>query len=184
VLTRLSSRLALPDAAAEPTALEASAEAVVTTLQEEAVTKNAEAATKDEVPREDEKAVTGSRPSSSNKKSTEEATDLLLAAIKGRREQQRVLKRPSAKAFEETPTSAKAPGSGQSKGKNSKKGKGKQPFMGHETTRHQYMCRTGLPGPGQTKAFKFSPGDTGDMKRAQEMAEEWVMDQKRARGFV
>jgi len=178
--------MALHHGAAERTAPLASAEAVVTTLQEEAETKNAEADTNDEVPREDEKPVddtaTGSRPSSSSKKSTEEATDLLLAAIKGRREQQRVLKRPSAKAFENPPTSAKAPGSGQSKGKNSKKGK--QPFMGHETTRHQYMCRTGLPGPGQTKAFKYSPGKTGEMKRAQEMAEAWVMDQKRARGFV
>ena len=58
----------------------------------------------------------------------------------------------------------------------------KPPHFGHESTRNQFMCRTGLPGPSQTTAFKYE--NASSKAKAQKLAEAWVREQKRKRGLM
>jgi hypothetical protein len=81
------------------------------------------------------------------------------------------------------------------KGKKSKKTIGKEvqpksitlpsqkyPTVSHESTRSQYMCRTGMPGKGQTKAFKYD-GAKGSQQKAKVAADKWLAEQMRTRGL-
>jgi hypothetical protein len=58
----------------------------------------------------------------------------------------------------------------------------KRPCVGHEASRNQYMGRTGLPGKGQTKAFKYSD-KKGSREMARQEADRWLAEQMEARGF-
>ena len=56
----------------------------------------------------------------------------------------------------------------------------KAPHFSDESSRSQFMARTGLPGPGQTQAFKYSSSSSKD--KARKLAEKWVSQQKRQQG--
>ncbi len=49
-----------------------------------------------------------------------------------------------------------------------------KPAMSHEGTRSQYLCRTGLKGPGQSHAIKYGEGHGMTKEEAQASAKEWV----------
>lgn len=53
----------------------------------------------------------------------------------------------------------------------------RKPFFGHEQSRHQYMCRSGLPGPGQNHAIQYNPKKKGDQDRAKKAAEKWLREE-------
>ena len=50
------------------------------------------------------------------------------------------------------------------------------PHWGHEASREQVMCRTGLKGPGQCHAIKWEIA--GGKRKAEQMADEWVKKQR------
>lgn len=56
----------------------------------------------------------------------------------------------------------------------------KDPHYGIEWSRKQVQCRSGLTGPGQNKALKFTGGDE---KEAVALAEQWVRDKRKERGL-
>lgn len=58
----------------------------------------------------------------------------------------------------------------------------KRPCVGHESSRSQYMGRTGLAGPGQTKAFKYTDRK-GSRELAKQEADRWLVEIMTARGF-
>lgn len=58
----------------------------------------------------------------------------------------------------------------------------KRPSVGHETSRSQYMGRTGLPGIGQTKAFKYTD-KKGSREKAKKESDSWLAEQMETRGF-
>ena len=60
-----------------------------------------------------------------------------------------------------------------------KKQKTPKPSIGHETTRNQYLCRTGLTGKGQYLAMPYGPGKKyANAKAAENAAKIWLEAQK------
>ena len=47
-----------------------------------------------------------------------------------------------------------------------------KPSFAHEKSRMQYLARTGLKGPGQTKAFKYTDEDS--RQQAFASAKSWI----------
>ena len=54
--------------------------------------------------------------------------------------------------------------------------KKKMASVSHEASRSQFMCRTGLSGPGQCFAIKYSQ-KKGDLEKAKKQAQKWLADQ-------
>jgi hypothetical protein len=87
------------------------------------------------------------------------------------------LKAPKPKAKPQAKGTSKPKAKPQAKGTISKSKVGK-PTYGIERSRSQVQCRTGLAGPGQSKAFKFSDFKNG-LKGAEAAAIKWVAAAKR-----
>lgn len=60
----------------------------------------------------------------------------------------------------------------------------KNPQVGHESTRNQYLCRTGFKGTGQNVAFKYDPKTKGSMQAARAKADKWLAAEKKKRGIA
>ena len=75
-----------------------------------------------------------------------------------------VLKRPATSPAGATPKAARGP------------------YYGIEWTRNQIVCRTGIPGRGQTCIFKFQT--ESDRKVAQKKAQSWCDDAARTLGYT
>jgi hypothetical protein len=58
----------------------------------------------------------------------------------------------------------------------------KNPQVGHEASRNQFMCRTGLPGKGQCTAIAYDPKAKGAMEAARVKADRWLKAEKKKRG--
>lgn len=58
---------------------------------------------------------------------------------------------------------------------------GKKPHFADESTRKQFLARTGIAGIGQSKAFKYD--NDASKKRARAEADQWVKQQCRDRGW-
>ena len=132
-------------------------------------------------------------PAKPKKLSVQEATDAMLQAMGDKKEESKEAKRQRPSAAEsETPKPSKkaktnkaaaaSPKTGQ-KTKALAKAVTKSPSYGIESTRCQYMGRTGLTGPQQTKAFKYKNGDAKSKAAALKAVEAWVKEQKKARGL-
>lgn len=91
--------------------------------------------------------------------------------------------RPKAKAKGKAKAQAKAQAKSQAKPKAAAQAaaKVKAPHFGHESTRNQFLCRTGLSGPGQSTAFKYE--NASSKAKAEKLAEAWVSKQKKERGL-
>ena len=59
--------------------------------------------------------------------------------------------------------------------------KEKAPHWGHENSRQQVMCRTGIAGEGQSHAIKWAV--VGGKKQAEALADKWVAAEKKKRGI-
>ena len=53
----------------------------------------------------------------------------------------------------------------------------KKPRFSDESSRRQYMGRTGKTGPGQSVAFKYDPSKKGDKEAAKLKAEKWLKNE-------
>lgn len=53
------------------------------------------------------------------------------------------------------------------------------PSFSHERSRNQYLCRTGLSGPGQSHSIKYDPEKSGSEAKALRQAETWLRSQKK-----
>ena len=60
----------------------------------------------------------------------------------------------------------------------------KNPQIGHESSRSQFMCRTGFKGKGQNIAFQYEPKKKGSMEAARAKADKWLAAEKRRRGIA
>ena len=60
----------------------------------------------------------------------------------------------------------------------------KNPQVGHESSRNQFMCRTGFKGKGQNVAFQYDPKKKGSMEAARAKADKWVAAEKQKRGIA
>ncbi len=58
----------------------------------------------------------------------------------------------------------------------------KHPHFADESSRNQFMCRTGLPGPKQTVAFKYN--NASSKAKANKLAQAWVDDEKKKRNLA
>ena len=54
--------------------------------------------------------------------------------------------------------------------------KGSKPSFSNEHSRHQFLCRTGKKGAGQSHAIKYQPKGTITMKEAEAQAQQWVSE--------
>ena len=143
----------------------------------------------------------------SNKKSVDEVTSLLMQSLSQRVEDKKETKRlekeakKSEKVKEASEAKAKKPKSKEVAKKilktkhveeqtlKAKKvaeetAKAKPPCVGHEASRSQYMCRTGLPGKGQTKAIKYVSKEKGSQLKAKAAADQWLKEQMKLRGLA
>ena len=60
-------------------------------------------------------------------------------------------------------------------------GAGTPPSWGYENSRNQIMCRTGIPGPGQSHGIKYD--EAGGKAKAIKLADAWVKAKKLELGF-
>lgn len=59
----------------------------------------------------------------------------------------------------------------------------RNPQIGHEASRSQYLCRTGLGGKGQSVAFQYTKAK-GSQQAAQAKADKWLANEKNRRGIA
>lgn len=60
----------------------------------------------------------------------------------------------------------------------------KNPHVGHEASRNQFMCRTGFKGTGQNVAFQYDPHKKGSQQVAKAKADKWLVAEKKKRGIA
>ena len=127
------------------------------------------------------------KPPSTKRKSVDEATKLMLESMAANKALSREQAEDRAAAKIQSPK-AKSP---KAKVKAKAKTKAKpavptvktpavaKPTKGWEHTRSQILCRTGLKGAGQSKAFKFKAGDAASMKKATLQADRWIAAERK-----
>ena len=55
---------------------------------------------------------------------------------------------------------------------------GAKPTFSHERTRSQFLCRTGITGPGQSTAIRYTPKSELTLKQAEARANKWLNDHR------
>ena len=136
-------------------------------------------------------------PKDKKKKTVTEAADLMIAAMDRKNPPPKATAKSKCqptketKPFKQENTKLKVQGNTkkQSVGHKPKETKKestdvvKNPHFGHEASRDQFMCRTGISGPGQTTAIQYDPKKPGSMAAAKAKAEKWLKAERKKRGI-
>ena len=155
--------------AAMPRTVEAAASAMIAAMAGKATKRKAEAS-KDNA---DEPVQKSPKRSASGKKAAEKAVpkvpvkkDKATTSAKAQKAAPDVKKESARNAMKAAPAKVEA----------------KKPQVGHEASRNQFMCRTGLSGAGQTLAFRYDPSKRGSLEAAKVKSERWLKAEKQKRG--
>ena len=115
------------------------------------------------------------------RKSAEEATAAVQAALAARSHSKGKAQGPKPKSKAKEPQPKKKVQKPASKSE-AKKPVSKNPSVNVERSRNQILGRTGLIGPGQTKTFSFNV--YGSEEKAMKEAKKWLQNEKKQRGIV
>ncbi len=119
---------------------------------------------------------------SAGKRSVEDSTAAMLAAMGAKNKPEKKETQTKAKGKAKAKSKAQAKGSPVQKKIHKEKKHKTQPTISWERTRMQIMCRTGSGGAGSSHAIKFTKGKKAEAE-AWAKAEKWLQQERKNHGF-